>query len=159
MPKKYCFTEEQIATLKEARRATKNQKSKNRLKAIIQRAEGKGHGQIAKSCGYHPAYVSRLVSTFCNQGVSVLVDNHYAGNRRNMSKEEEEAFMAEYKKRMSEGDPIAVDEIKKAYEEKVGHSIGGGQIYRVLHRHGWSKPMARRSQPIRTRQEKEIAEK
>ena len=139
MPKKYYFSEEQIAALKEARKTTKSQKSKNRLKAIIQRAEGKGHGQIAKSCGYHPAYVSRLVSIFCNQGLSVIVDNHYAGNRRNMSVEAEEAFMSEYKKRMDEGETIAVDEIKKAYEEKVGHSIGGGQIYRVLHRHGWTK--------------------
>ena len=39
---------------------------------------------------------------------------------------------------------LDIHEIKEAYIAKVGHRIGRGQIYRVLHRHGWRKIMPRR---------------
>jgi len=64
-----------------------------------------------------------------------------------MSAAEEEAFLAEYKKQAEEGQIIEVGAIKAAYEAKVGHSIGGSQIYYVLARHGWRKIMPRSKHP------------
>ena len=40
-----------------------------------------------------------------------------------------------------------VQYVKNAYEEKVGHSIGKGQIYKVLNRHGWRKVLPRSKHP------------
>ena len=56
-----------------------------------------------------------------------------------MTFEEEEAFLAPFEEKANKGQMIVVSEIKAAYEEKVGHSIGGSQIYYVLQRHGWRK--------------------
>lgn len=42
---------------------------------------------------------------------------------------------------------INTNEIEKAYIERVGHSIGGSQIYYVLKRHGFRKIMPRSRHP------------
>jgi hypothetical protein len=60
----------------------------------------------------------------------------YIGYRWNMSYIEEEALLDAYKKQAEKGQIIEVSIIKAAYEEKVGHSIGGSQIYQVLQHHG-----------------------
>ncbi len=62
-----------------------------------------------------------------------------------MSLEEETALLAPFMSRVAQGQTVEVREIKAAYEEKVGHSIGGSQIYYVLRRHGWkSAPPGKR---------------
>lgn len=145
--KKYNITEEQKAELEAARKANKEKRVDNRLKALLLRAEGTRNKEIGEKCDLHPSYVSQLVSLYCNQGISAIVDNHYMGNRRNMSESEESAFLAGYKEQAEQGEIVEVSEIKKAYIEKVGHSIGGGQIYRVLQRQGWRKVMPRSKHP------------
>ena len=49
--------------------------------------------------------------------------------------------------RAKNGQLVEAGEIKQAYENLVGHRIGSGQIYRVLHRHGWRKVMPRSRHP------------
>jgi hypothetical protein len=56
-----------------------------------------------------------------------------------MTFEEETAFLAEFSGKAEKGQMVDVREIKLKYEEKVGHKIGSGQIYRVLNRHNWRK--------------------
>lgn len=143
MSKRYNISKEQIEELEVARKANKDKNVENRIKALVMRANGKTLKQIAQATEYNPAYVSQLVSTYCNKGLSAIIENHYAGNRRNMSYAEEEAFLAEYKKQAEKGQIIEVSAIKSSYEKKVGHCIGKGQIYRVLKRHGWRKIMPR----------------
>ena len=46
-----------------------------------------------------------------------------------------------------------VSEIKARYEEAVGNSIGGSQIYYVLKRHGWRKVMPRSRHPKKASEE------
>lgn len=153
MPKRYHITEEQKAELVAARKTNKDKNVERRLKALIMRAEGKKYKEIAEVCDYHPAYLTQLVSSYCKQGLSAIIENHYPGNRRNMSFAEEEAFLDEYKKQAEQGQIIEVSIIKKAYEEKVGHTIGNGQIYRVLARHGWRKVMPRSKHPNKANEE------
>lgn len=147
MLKKYHISMEQADELEAARKKNKDKNVENRLKALILRAQGKRLAQIAEATEYHPPYVSQLVSLYCNQGLSAITDNHYDGNHRNMSFDEEKAFLSEYENLAERGQIIEVSAIKKAYEEKVGHSIGKGQIYRVLERHGWRKVMPRSKHP------------
>lgn len=153
MSKKYQISAEQKAKLYKARKLNNNKNIDKRLKALIMRAEGKKNAEIAEACEYNPSYVSRLVSIFCNQGINQIVENHYAGNRRNMSLEEEESFLSEYKKQVEQGQIIDISVIKNAYEEKVGHSIGKGQIYRVLNRHGWRKIISGSKKPNKAGEE------
>jgi len=144
---KYRFTIEQKEELEKARKENKNKNIENRLKAIILRAEGKTNKEVAEITEYHWSYVSQLVSIYCNQGLKAIVENQYQGNRRNMSIEEEKAFLETYKKQAEKGQIIEIGEIQKAYEKKVGHTIGGSQIYYVLKRHGWRKVMPRSKHP------------
>ena len=144
---KYQITTEQQAEIEMARKKNKNKNVERRLKALSLRAEEKTIKEIGEICGYHPIYVSKLVSVYCNQGLGAIVDNHYSGNRRNMSFAEEEAFLSEYKELAAQGQVIEVGAIKAAYEAKVGHTIGGSQIYLVLARHGWRKVMPRSEHP------------
>jgi len=147
MGKRYQINEEQKQELKAARKANKNKNIENRLKALELRSEGKKCAEIGVITGFHPSYVSHLVSIYYNQGLPAIIENHYAGNRRNMSLEEERSFLEMYKTQAAQGQLIEVGTIKKAYEEKVGHSIGGSQIYYVLHRHKWRKIMPRSKHP------------
>jgi len=64
-----------------------------------------------------------------------------------MSYEQEAELLARYEEQAVSGQIIETSEIKKAYEQKVGHRIGGQQIYRVLARHGWRKVMPRSKHP------------
>lgn len=91
--KKYKISAEKQAELIEARKANKNKNVERRLKALILKAEGKKNKEIALVTEYHPSYVSQLVSAYCNQGLGAIVENHYAGNRRNMSLAEESELL------------------------------------------------------------------
>ena len=64
-----------------------------------------------------------------------------------LASEEESKLLDSFAEKAELGQIIEVKEIKAAYEEKVGHSIGGGQIYGVLARHGWRKVMPRSRHP------------
>ena len=51
------------------------------------------------------------------------------------------------------GHILEIGELEAAYEEKVGHSIRSGQIYRVLQRHGWQKVMPWSKHPKQAKEE------
>ena len=147
MGKRYKITSEQKTELETVRKETKEKNVARRLRALILRAEGRNLKEIGLACEYHWSYVSQLVATYCTQGLSAIVENHYTGNRRNMSIEEEAEFLSDFKTKAEQGQIVEVSDIAAAYEKKVGHSIGSGQIYYVLARHGWRKVMPRSEHP------------
>ena len=147
MPKSYHVSEEQVLELKAARAQNKDKNVDKRLKALILRGEGMKAAQIAEKTEFAQSYIYELVAKYCNGGISAIVENKYLGNRRNMSLDEEKAFLEEYRKQAEQGQVVDVGEIKRAYEKRVGHSIGGSQIYYVLQRHGWRKVMPRSKHP------------
>jgi len=159
MQPRYKITAEQQAELEAARKNNKEKNVERRLKALLMRANGMPYKEIAKATDYHPIYVSNLVSIYCNQGLAAIVENHYPGNRRNMSIADEAAFLETYKRQAEQGQIIEVSVIKQAYEEKVGHTIGGSQIYYVLRRHGWRKVMPRSKHPNKASDEEVEASK
>ena len=150
---KYRITTEQAQEIEHARKVNKNKRVENRLRVLALRAEGTELNEIARITGYSRSYVSRLIATYCKEGIGAIVENHYAGNRRNMSLEEEAALLETFKQKAEQGQIIEVREIKAAYEAKVGHSIGGTQIYYVLRRHGWRKVMPRSKHPNKASEE------
>jgi transposase len=145
----YDITKEQKTELENARKTNKKKTVDRRLRVLIMRAEGKQSKEIAQATEYHPAYISELVAKYCNNGLSAIIDNHYPGNRRNMSFAEEAAFLETFKAAAEAGQIITVSEIKNAYEKVIGRSLDSsrGQIYRVLERHNWRKLMPRSKHP------------
>ena len=70
-----------------------------------------------------------------------------------MSYEEEAALLKPFEEKAETGQMIEISEIKAAYQEAVGHSIGASQIYYVLHRHKWRKIMPRNRHPKKATEE------
>lgn len=153
MQMKYKISAEQYSEIKAAQKANRDKQIGNRLKVLALRYEGKDLEEIAAATGFHHAHISNLLRKYFEEGLPAISEKHYAGNRRNMSKEEEAAFLEQYRQLGEEGHVLNVQEIKAAYEERVGHRIGSGQIYRVLQRHGWRKVLPRSKHPKKASEE------
>ena len=138
---KYPFTEEEIAEIQETRRKNRDKNVDRRLKALELKAEGHTGQEIAEITDYHPGYISKLAAKYRKGGIEAITGNHYRGNRRNMTYEEEIDFLTRFINEADVGYITDVSAIKTAYDEKIGHETGHGQIYNVLHRHGWSKKL------------------
>ena len=147
MSKRHKITEEQVCELETARKKNKNKNVEKRLRTLVLFAGGLKREEIAKQTGFAKSYISEIVAKYVKLGLEAITGNNYHGNRRNMSVAEEARFLAAWRERAENGEMIEVNEIKKAYCERVGHSIGGQQIYLVLRRHGWRKVMPRSQHP------------
>ena len=151
--KKYTFSDEEKQEIKKAREKNRDKNVEKRLEALALRAEGKRNKEISEKTGFHTQYVTVLVSRYKSNGLSSITENHYHGNRRNLSYEEGEALLEPFRQAAKAGKMVSVRDIEAAYREAVGHSIGTGQIYYVLHRHGWRKIMPRSRHPKKAGEE------
>jgi transposase len=153
MPKTYEISKEQAQEIAGIRKEVRDKRIDKRLYAVQLRGEGRKNQEIAEKLDTSPKVVSRWVSAYANDGIGSLMGGKYGGNRRNMSEAEEAEFLAGYREQAERGHIVETNAIKAAYEERVGHTIGGSQIYRVLRRHGWRKLMPRSRHPSKASDE------
>lgn len=150
---KYQFSKEQYEEIKIARKANRDKQIEKWLWVLELRCEGKKLQEIAETTGFHRSRISGLIQKYFEEGLEGVSQKHYSGNRRNMSVEEEAAFLEEYRQRAEKGEVIDTKEIAEAYAKRVGHDIGGSQIYYVLRRQGWRKIMPRSRHPKKAGEE------
>lgn len=153
MGKSYKISEKEAAEIKAKRKTIKDKKTDKRLYAVQLRGEGMTNPEIAEKLDTTPKTVSQWVSKYIKGGIEALLPQKRVGNHRNMTFKEEEDFLSNYAKEAEKGKIVNVKEIETAYIEKVGHSIGSGQIYRLLKRHGWRKIMPRSKHPKKANDE------
>ena len=153
MASRYKFSEEEIQELEKARKSNKDKRAEARLKALILRAKGASAIEVSQATGFHAGSVTRLVAKYRDHGIEAITGNHYGGNRRNMSFEEEAAILAPFKERAEKGEMVEISEIAKAYQNAVAHKVSDTQVYCVLHRHGWRKVMPRSRHPKKASEE------
>ena len=156
MASRYKFSEEEIKKIEQARKDNKDKRAEARLKALELRAKGADAKEVSKATGFHASSVTRLVAKYRDHGLEAISGNHYGGNHRNMSIAEEASILAPFQARAEKGELVEVSEIAKAYQAAVDHPVSKGQIYFVLHRHGWWKIMPRSRHPKKASEE-EIA--
>lgn len=147
MGKKYKFSQVQLDEIVAAKAKNKNKRIDKRLTVLELSAKGTKREEIALITGYHIDYIPKLISQYRDGGLEAIVGNHYHGNRRNLTVEEEAEILRPFQERAEAGQMIDIREIKAAYETAVGHKISSGQIYRVLKRHNWRKVMPRSRHP------------
>lgn len=147
MNMKYQFTREQCAEIESARKANRDKRIDKRLQVLELRCEGKSLKEISSATGFAISHISNLIRMYSENGLNAVAGNHYHGNRRNMSEEEEAALLDRFQKNAEQGQVLDIRAIADAYEKAVGHPISRGQIYRVLRRHGWRKVMPRSKHP------------
>ncbi len=147
MPMTYKISKEEAAKIKEIRKTITDKRVDKRLHAVQLRGEGFKNEEIANKLETSAKVVSRWVCAYIKGGAEALYQKKRIGTHRNLSYEEEAELLKEFLKKAENGQIVEVSEIEKAYIEKVGHSIGNSQIYRVLKRHGWRKVMPRSKHP------------
>ena len=153
MAKSYAISQSQLVEIETARKRNRNKNIERRLYVLVMRAEGKSLEEISEKTGYHISTASKLIARYMRDGISAIAENHYKGNRRNMSFEEEAAILAPYIERAERGEMVDIKEIAAAYQKAVPHKISDTQIYYVLHRHGWRKIMPRSRHPKKASEE------
>ena len=120
-----------------------------KLKAI----DGKRSEEIAQLMGLKQTSVNRIIQRYKGKGMAVIVGARHKGGHRYMTIEEEEEFLAGFRRRGEAGQVIEVSEIQKTYEEKVGHAVTRSAIYYLLKKHGWRKKMPRGQHPKKASEE------
>ena len=153
MAKSYEISPSQLLEIEAARKKNRNKNVERRLYVLVMRAEGKSLEEISEKTGYHISTASKLIARYMRDGISAIAENHYKGNRRNMSFEEEAAILAPFIERAERGEMVDIKEIAAAYQKAVPHKVSDTQIYYVLHRHGWRKIMPRSRHPKRASEE------
>lgn len=159
MASRYKFSEEEIKAIEQRRKENKDKRAEARLKALELRAKGANAKAVAEATGFHAAYVTQLVAKYREHGLEAISGNHYGGNHRNMSVAEEACILSPFKERAEKGELVEIGEIAKAYQSAVDHPVSRGQIYFVLHRHGWRKVMPRSRHPKKASEEEIAASK
>ena len=159
MARKYLFSKEEIAAIEKVRKENKDKRAELRLKALELRAKGATAQEVADQTGFYPTTITRLVAKYRKGGIEAISGNHYGGNHRNMSVEDEAAILGPFRERAEKGELVEIKEIKAAYQAAVDHPISDSQIYFVLHRHGWHKIMPRSRHPKKASDEEIAASK
>ncbi len=147
MPKTYKISLENAAEIEKKRKTISDKKVDKRLYAVQLRGEGLTNNEIAGKLDTSAKMVSHWVSAYINGGINALLPKKRIGNHRNLSIEEENELLDSFTKQAEAGQIVDLNDLKAEYVKKVGHSIGGSQIYRMLKRHGWRKVMPRSKHP------------
>lgn len=147
MPKKYSISKSNVEEIEKLRKSNRDKQVEKRLKAVKMRGEGKDNKAIAELLETSSDMVSRWVSAYAKGGVEALLQKPRPGRPTQISREEESKLLSEFDVRAESGQVVEVSDIKAAYQEKVGHRIGTGQIYLVLKRHNWRKVKPRSRHP------------
>jgi transposase len=105
---------------------------------------------IASACGVSRSTVSRAHMAWFKKGMASFELPPRGGRKReNMSRADEAAFLKGFTHKAGAGELVCIQDIHKAYEEKIGRKTGSTTIYSLLERHGWRKLMPRPHHPHR----------
>jgi len=136
--KKYIITQMEYEAVKTAAKKNQNKHIEKRLEVIKMRYESKKDSEIAEKVGYHRKRVSQLCAEFKQKGLEEYIRRNYGGNNRNMTEEEEKAFLSEFEEAAKKGQIITIAEIAAAYNEATGKEReSNSTVYYLLHKHGW----------------------
>lgn len=104
--------------------------------------------QVATAIGWYPRSVKRIRSRYRKEGPAVFTSGGKGGRyRQNMTLEEEQQLVEQFRDKAQQGGMLVVSEIKTAYEQKIGRKVPKSTIYRMLNRHGWRKIAPRPRHP------------
>jgi len=137
----------------------KNITSYKHIQILNMRRLGKTNVEISEAVGYHAQYITDIVGIYIEKGMDGVIGNHYKGNNRRMSYEEETAFLEQFREEAESGLLISVGKILTKYEEVTGKESNTSTIYKLLKRHGWRKVKPRPKHPDGSSKEEQEAAK
>jgi len=146
--KRRAFTREEKEAIKRGLKE-KNSPTDERRLLILQAAENEEltTADLAKTFQMSASSISHIITSFRKGGVAGVRSRKMGGNRRNMSRDDEAAFLEQYVQQGEAGRIIEVSAIWRAYEERMGRAVSSCAVYGMLHRNGWRKVMPRSRHP------------
>jgi len=99
--------------------------------------------QVAAVTGVSRGWACQLRNRFIRAGGEMPAVLRSRGGRRrqNMSKEEEEAFLAPFLEKAIQSGTLMAGEIKQALDHRLGRQVSMSSVYNLLHRHHWRQRM------------------
>ena len=94
---------------------------------------------IGKIVRLSPHRVKIIHANFRKLGMASIKDKRGGRFREYMSVEEETEFLKPFVKKGKTGALVAIGEVKRAYEAKIGKTVVESTIYRLLNRHEFRK--------------------
>ena len=122
----YKITEEAAREIKEYRKKVKDKYADRRLYAVQLRGEGMKSKDICEKLDADKRQLSRWSKQYCEGGIEGLLKPHGGRYHENMTFEEEEELLNEFKEKAGKGQIIEVSEIKKEYEKRTKPSKSKG---------------------------------
>jgi transposase len=111
---------------------------------------------IAKHTGVSVHTVHKLIPAYNRLGVAAIETPGRGGRRREyLSFDEEQDFLTPFFERAERGELTTAQQIKQAFEERVGHEVDESTIHRLLERHQWRKLVPRSFHPKANQEEQE----
>jgi transposase len=130
-------------------RQAKSKSDFQRVQCVWLRASlGLHHEEVAQAVGWSASHVKRVWSEYFKQGEAALLRPGRGGRRRqNLTLSEEKALLGGFLSAAAAGGVLVVDEVKAAYERRLGRTVPKSTVYRMLARHGWRKIAPRPRHP------------
>ena len=143
-------TKSQIRKLKTALRWKLPASQRERIQMVLLRESGMTQPVIAAAMGVSLSTVNRAHMDYDHGGIKALKPKPSGGRQRqNMTLAEEKALLARFAKAAGAGEMLNIHDLKRAYEQAIGHQTSNSTVYNLLHRHGWRKLMPRPFHPKR----------
>ena len=161
MAKRIEFTKEQREEIRQAfgKKKRLDGSSATKITALNMRRVGSTNKEISIVTGYHPQYITDLVSLYNKKGLSAIIGNRYKSNNRRMSFEDEATFLEQFREQAEAGLIISVTGILEKFEETTGKPSNTTTIYQLLKRHGWRKVKPRPRHPNSATEEQKDSSK
>jgi transposase len=142
--------------LSEALKQAKTKAEFQRIQCLWLRVSlGLNADQVATALGWQPTSVRRLQAQYLKEGEQMLQAVGRGGRRnQNLTVEQERQLLTGFSTQNKEAGMLEVSQIKRVYEELIGHAVPKSTVYRMLARHGWRKigPRRRHAEGSRERQ-------
>jgi transposase len=143
-------TKRQIRQLKTGLHWKIPEAQRQRIQMVLLRESGMSQPAIAEAMGMSLSTVNRAHMAYDQGGIKALKPKPIGGRmRENMTVSQEKALLARFAKAAGAGEMLNIHDLKRAYEQAIGHETSNSTIYNVLGRHGWRKLMPRPFHPKR----------
>jgi transposase len=125
-------------------------KQRQRIQMVLLREEGLAQPAIAAAMGISLSTVNRAHMAYDQGGIEALRPKSCGGRvRQNMTIAEEKALLARFANAAGAGEFLNIHDLKRAYEQAIGHATGNSTVYDLLARNRWRKLMPRPFHPKR----------
>jgi transposase len=97
------------------------------------------NSKIAEITLFSLRNVYLIFDRYRKDGMEGLSDKRGGRYRENMTIDDESQFLKPFEEKSKTGSLVVLGDVKKAYEDKVGHEVAESTIYRLFDRHGFRK--------------------